>query len=119
MDKITLEDKLSLIHEFWTPKIIAELNGQYVKIAEAKGEMVWHSHQNEDELFLVIRGQLTIELRDTDITLNEGEIFVVPRGVEHRPVAPEEVHMMLLEPKETKHTGDVKSSLTVEELEWI
>lgn len=119
MNKITLQEKFNLIHEYWTPKIIAELNGQYVKLARVKGEMVWHNHQNEDELFLVIRGELTIELRDRDITLTEGEIFVVPKGVEHRPIAREEAHIMSFEPIETKHTGEIKSTMTVETLEWI
>jgi mannose-6-phosphate isomerase-like protein (cupin superfamily) len=119
MNKITLQDKLNLIHEYWTPKIIAELNGQYVKLAKVKGEMVWHSHQNEDELFFVIKGELTIELRDRDINLGEGEIFIVPKGAEHRPIAREETHIMLFEPIETKHTGEIKSAMTVETVEWI
>jgi mannose-6-phosphate isomerase-like protein (cupin superfamily) len=119
MNKITLQDKFDLIHEYWTPKIIAELNGQYVKLAKVKGEMVWHSHQNEDELFFIIRGKLTIELRNRAVTLTEGEIFVVPRRVEHRPIAREEAHILLFEPRETKHTGEIKSTMTVEILEWI
>lgn len=119
MNKITLQDKFNLIHEYWTPKIIAELNGQYVKLAKVKGEMVWHSHQNEDELFFVIKGELTIELRDRAINLTKGEIFIVPKGVEHRPIAHEEAHILLFEPIETKHTGEIKSTMTVETLEWI
>ncbi|MBU6996553.1 MAG: cupin domain-containing protein [Theionarchaea archaeon] len=119
MNRITLQGKLDLIHEFWTPKIIAELNGQYVKLAKAKGEMVWHSHQDEDELFLVIRGKLTIELRDREINLTEGDIFIVPKGIEHRPIAREEAHILLFEPIETKHTGNIRSTMTVENLEWI
>ncbi len=119
MDKINVLQKLSLFNEHWTPKIIGELNGQYVKLAKVKGEMVWHKHDNEDELFLIIKGELKIHLRDELITLNEGEIYIVPKGVEHKPVAEEEVHLMLFEPKETAHTGDVKSEMTVEVQEWI
>ena len=119
MDKINLQQKFSLFNEYWTPKIIGELNEQYVKLAKAKGEFVWHKHDEEDELFMVIKGSLTIKLRDCDIQLTEGELFMVPKGVEHKPVALEEVHVLLFEPKATKHTGDVKSEITVEDQEWI
>jgi mannose-6-phosphate isomerase-like protein (cupin superfamily) len=119
MEKINLAEKLSLFEELWTPKIIAELNGQHVKLAKVRGEMVWHKHDGEDELFLVLSGSLAIHLRDRSVTLGPGEIFIVPRGVEHRPVAEEETHILLFEPVETAHTGDTISDLTVTELEWI
>lgn len=116
---INLNEKLGKFHEHWTPKIIAELNGQYVKLAKVKGEMVWHSHENEDELFYVIKGTLTLKMRDKTVEVGAGEIYVVPKGVEHLPIAEEEVHLMLFEPKETAHTGEVISELTVTDLEWI
>jgi mannose-6-phosphate isomerase-like protein (cupin superfamily) len=119
MDKVNIREKFSLFSEYWTPKIIGELNEQYVKLAKVKGEFVWHKHDDEDEFFMVIKGSLTIQLRDCDIRLNEGELFIVPKGVEHKPVAVEEAHVLLFEPKETKHTGDVKSEITVEDQEWI
>lgn len=119
MKKISLKQKFSLFAEYWTPKIVGELNGQYVKLAKLKGKFVWHKHEDEDEMFLVVKGSLNIELQDREIKLEEGEFFIVPKGVEHRPHADEEVHMLLFEPKTTAHTGDVKSELTVEKLEWI
>lgn len=119
MNKINIKEKLQLFDEHWTPKIVAELNGQYIKLVKVKGEFVWHDHKNEDELFLVIKGKLIIKLRDKDVELNEGEFFVVPKGTEHKPVAEEEVHLLLLEPKETAHTGEVTHELTKEKLDWI
>ena len=119
MKKITLSDKFSLVHEHWSPKIIAELNGQYVKIAKVQGEFDWHHHENEDELFWVIRGELTILLRDGEVNLGPGEIFVVPKGVEHKPVAEQEVELVLFEPAETRNTGEVVTERTVENLERI
>jgi len=119
MKKVSLKQKFSLFTEYWTPKIVGELNGQYVKLAKLKGEFVWHKHEDEDEMFLVVKGSLNIELQDLEIKLEEGEFFIVPKGVEHKPHADEEVHMLLFEPKTTAHTGDVKSKLTVEKLEWI
>ena len=116
---INLKEKLTMFNEHWTPKIIAELNGQYVKLAKVKGEMVWHKHEEEDELFYIIKGTLTLHMRNKTVQVKEGEIFVVPKGVEHQPVAEEEVHLMLFEPKETAHTGEVVSELTVTEFEWI
>lgn len=116
---INIKEKLSLFNDQWTPKIIGELNGQHVKLAKLKGEFVWHAHENEDELFYVVKGSLIIELRDTTVTLNEGEMYIVPRGVEHKPIAHEEVHIMLFEPAVIKHTGDVKHELTKEQLDWI
>ena len=120
MKKINLLQKFELFHEHWTPKIIGELNGQQLKIAKVKGEFVWHHHANEDELFMIVKGQLKIELDQQDpVLLNEGEIFIVPRGVQHKPIAEEECWLLLFEPKETKHTGDVIDEKTVEKSDWI
>ena len=119
MNAINLKEKLSLFKEQWTPKIIGELNGQQVKLAKLQGEFVWHDHKNEDELFYVIKGQLLIELKDKTITLNEGDLYIVPRGVAHKPIAHEEVHVMLFESALIKHTGDVQHELTKEQLDWI
>jgi mannose-6-phosphate isomerase-like protein (cupin superfamily) len=121
MSKINLNNKFSLFDEVWTPKIIAESNGQLVKIAKGKGQLVWHSHDNEDELFLVIKGQLTLLLRDSQVSLSAGEMFVVPKGVEHCPVAEKETHFLMIEPASTAHTGSVQSEMTVEaeQQEWI
>lgn len=110
IQKIVLKDKLSLFTEHWSPKIIAELNGQQVKVAKLKGEFVWHKHDEEDELFLVLKGKLKIELRDRVIDLNEGEFVVIPRGIEHKPVASIEVEVLLFEPKSTLNTGNQKDS---------
>jgi len=107
MDKINLADKFSRITEHWRPKVVAELNGQEVKLVKVRGEFVWHHHEVEDELFLVVRGVLRIEFRDHVVTLGPGELLVIPRGVEHRPVAPEEVELMLFEPAATRNTGNV------------
>lgn len=117
--KVTLKEKLSLFSAHWTPKIVGELNGQYVKLAKIKGEMVWHDHANEDEMFLVIKGSMTLNFRDGKVDLNEGEMYIVPKGVEHLPVAEEECHILLFEPKSTAHTGTVESELTVNEQDWI
>ena len=119
MEKVNLKEKFTLFNELWTPKIVGELNGQYVKLAKTKGEFVWHKHYSEDEFFLVIKGSLTIQLREREIRLHEGEFFIVPRGVEHKPVSEEEAHVLVFEPKSTLHTGEVKSELTVEKLDWI
>lgn len=119
--KINLEEKFSQFTEHYTPKIIAESNGQLIKLAKVQGDFVWHQHENEDELFLVIKGKLTIEMRDQTIELGPGEMFVVPKGVEHCPQADEETQIMLIEPKSTQHTGDTASELTVEkdQQQWI
>lgn len=119
MKKVNIEEKLSLFDSFWEPKIVGELNKQTVKLAKLKGEFVWHQHENEDELFMVIKGCLTIKLRDKDIELKEGEFFIIPRGVEHLPVAKEEVHVMLFEPKETLNTGDAESEKVLTNIEAI
>ena len=121
MEKINLNEKFDLFDDHWSPRIIGELNGQYVKLAKLKGEIVWHTHEDEDEFFQVIKGRIVIHLRDQSITLNEGECFVVPKGVEHKPEAVEEAQVMIFEPKATAHTGSTKSDLTVEikNQEWI
>ncbi len=119
MDKINLAEKLSLFTEHWSPKIVGELNGQQVKLAKLKGEFVWHHHEQEDELFLVLKGRLTIQLRDREVVLDEGECLVVPRGVEHKPVAHEEAHVLLFEPASTLNTGSIHNERTVENLERI
>lgn len=118
--EINLVEKFGMFHEHWTPKIVGELNGQYVKLAKGKDELIWHSHENEDELFLVVKGTLIMDFRDKTTYTKEGEILIIPRGVEHRPrTNGEEVWILLFEPKETKHTGEVEHEKTVKELEWI
>jgi mannose-6-phosphate isomerase-like protein (cupin superfamily) len=112
---INVAEKLARFSDRWSPKIIADLNDSHVKLAKVQGEFVWHQHAEEDELFIVLRGELTIELRDGAVTLGPGELVVIPKGVEHRPVAREECHLMLIEPKATRYTGDVESELTVRE----
>jgi mannose-6-phosphate isomerase-like protein (cupin superfamily) len=117
--KINLAEKLGRFADQWSPKIVADLNDSHVKLAKVQGEFVWHQHADEDELFVVIRGELTIELRDGEVTLGPGELVVIPKGVEHRPVAREEVHLMLIEPKGIRHTGDVMTERTVHEYQRI
>ncbi len=112
--KVNLAQKLSLFDEHWSPKIVAELNGQHVKLVKLLGEFSWHHHDEEDELFFVIESRLGTEFRNRDVLLEEGEMIVVPRGVEHRPVAEEEVHVMLFEPASTLNTGNVRNELTTE-----
>ncbi len=119
MHRITLSSKLAQIHEHWSPTILAELNGQHVKASKFKGEFVWHHHENEDELFLVIKGRFRMEFRDKTIELSAGDMIVVPRGVEHRPVADEEVEVLLFEPAGTLNTGNVRNERTKEELDRI
>lgn len=119
MEAINIENKLDLINDLWKPRVIAELNGQQVKISKVKGEFVWHDHKGEDELFMIIKGTLKMQFRDKTVEVNAGEMIVVPKGVEHRPVADEEVWMMLFEPQNIKHTGDVKSELTIDHYEKI
>ncbi len=120
MQTINLAAKLGQINQFWTPKIIAELNDQYVKLAKVKDELVWHSHAHEDELFVVLQGTLRMEFRDKTVEVGPGEILVVPKGVEHLPrTNGEEVWIMLIEPQSTQHTGEVVHEKTVTELEWI
>jgi mannose-6-phosphate isomerase-like protein (cupin superfamily) len=119
MEKVNVGQKLALFGEHWSPKIVGELNGQHVKLVKFKGPFVWHQHEAEDEMFLVVRGRFRMEFRDRDVWLEEGEFIVVPRGVEHRPVADEEVAVMLFEPAGTVNTGDAGGELTVAELERI
>ncbi len=119
MDIVDLKEKFSLFDEYWKPKIAGELNGQYVKLAKLKGEFVWHQHENEDELFMVVKGSLKIRLKEKDIDLTEGQFFIIPRGVEHLPVSEEECHVVLFEPKSVLNTGNIKNEKTVEELESI
>ena len=119
MEKVNLEDKFGRFIEFWSPKIVGELNGQYVKLVKVKGEFVWHQHEREDELFLVFKGRLTIQFRDRDVALEVGEFLVVPAGVEHKPVAEEEAQVLLFEPQSTLNTGNVRNERTVANLGWI
>ena len=119
MDKINLNQKLSLFHEHWNPKIVGEMNDSYIKLAKLQGEFDWHHHDNEDELFFVVKGQLTIKFRDKDLVLDAGELVVIPKGVDHMPVAAEEVHVMLIEPKGTLNTGNVVTEKTKQVLERI
>ncbi len=119
MDKVNLVQKFSMFQEYWSPKIAGELNDSYVKLVKFKGEFVWHHHETEDELFLVVKGRLLIKLRDRDIFLEEGEFVIIPRGVEHLPIAEEEVHALLLEPKSTLNTGNVRNEKTVVNTDWI
>ncbi len=119
IEKVNLTHKFSLFQDYWSPKIAGELNDSYVKLAKLKGEFVWHHHEGEDELFLVVKGKLLIKLRDQDIWLEEGEFVIIPRGVEHLPIAEEEAHVLLLEPKSTLNTGDVQNERTVADLERI
>ncbi len=119
MEKINLLQKFNLVTEYWSPKIVGELNDSYVKVVKLKGEFIWHHHEQEDELFLVVKGTLRIRFRDRDVLLQEGEFLVVPKGVEHLPVAEEEAHVLLLEPKSTLNTGNVRNERTIAELERI
>ena len=119
VEKVNLAQKFGLFDDFWAPKIVAELNGQAVKLAKLQGEFIWHHHDVEDELFLVVKGRLLIQFRDRDVLLEEGDLIVVPAGVEHRPVAEEEAHVLLFEPKTTLNTGNVQDERTVTEVERI
>ena len=116
---INIEEKLNLFSDLWSPKRIEKLNGQQVILAKVKGEFVFHSHDHQDELFMVIKGQLTIKLKDKTVVINPGEFYTVQRGVEHKPIAKVETHLLLFEPLETKHTGDVVAEMSVEEYEEI
>ena len=119
MRKVDVKEKLSLFNEYWSPKIVGELNGQCIKVAKLKGEFIWHQHENEDELFMVIKGKLTIKLKEQDIELTTGQFFIIPSGVEHLPVADEECHVILFEPKTVVNTGNVKNEKTVKNLETL
>ena len=119
MEKVNLNQKFSLIQDYWSPKIAGEINESYVKLVKLKGEFVWHHHETEDELFLVVKGKLLIKLRDRDIWLQEGEFVIIPKGIDHLPIADEEAHVILLEPKTTLNTGDTQNERTVTNLEQI
>ena len=119
MEKVNIQDKLSLFSDYWNPRIVGELNNQHVKLVKFQGEFVWHKHDHEDELFYVVEGEFNMELRDKTVILHQGEFLIVPRGVEHRPVAEKEVSIMLFEPNTTLNTGDASSKLTRSELERI
>jgi mannose-6-phosphate isomerase-like protein (cupin superfamily) len=119
MEKVNIAQKFAHITEYWKPYIAAELNGQLVKFDKLKGEFVWHHHENEDEMFLVVKGRFRMELRDRHVWLEEGEFLVVPRGVEHRPVADEEAWILLFEPASTLNTGNVVNERTLHELERV
>ncbi len=119
MEVVSLKEKFGLFQDVWSPKIVGELNDLYVKLVKLKGEFVWHHHEAEDELFLVVQGTLLIKLRDRDIWLHEGEFVIIPRGVEHLPVAEDEVHVLRLEPRTTLNTGNVQNERTVSGLDRI
>ena len=119
MKKIIIKKKFDLFNDYWNPKIIGKINNHDVKLAKVKGEFVWHNHKNEDELFFIIKGKLNIEFHDKKVELNEGEMLIVPKGVDNKPIAKEEVWLLLFEPNNIKHTGDVISNLTVENYEKI
>ena len=119
IDKIHLASKLAQISEYWDPKIVAELNGQHVKLAKVKGDFIWHHHDDQDELFLILKGRLTMHLRDRIVELEEGDGFVVPRGVEHKPEAQDEAHILMFEPVGTLNTGNIESDRTRSSLERI
>jgi mannose-6-phosphate isomerase-like protein (cupin superfamily) len=119
MQSVNLEEKFGKFHDFWNPRVIGELNDCHVKAVKIKGEFMWHHHDHEDEMFLVVKGTLRMRLRDRDVLVREGEFIIVPHGVEHMPVAEEEVHVVLLEPKTTLNTGNVENERTVRELERI
>lgn len=118
-EKVNIAEKLSLFNDYWNPRIVGELNGQHVKLVKLQGEFIWHKHDKEDEMFLVISGILKMEFRDKTLEIHPNEFIIVPRGVEHRPVADSEVEIMLFEPASTLNTGDTKGELTREILEKI
>ena len=119
MRKVNLKESFNLFDDYWSPKIAGEINDSYVKLVKFQGDFVWHHHDDEDEMFLVVKGRLLIRFRDQDMWLDEGEMVIIPRGVEHQPVAQEEVHVLLFEPKSTLNTGNVQSERTLPELERL
>ena len=119
MDAVNLDEKLSRVKEYWSPKIVGEVNDSYVKVVKFKNEFVWHHHENEDEMFLVLKGRMLMKFRDRDVIVSPGEFIIVPKGVEHLPVAEEEVHVMLFEPKTTLNTGNVRNERTLATLERL
>ena len=119
IEKVNIAQKFSLFHDYWVPYVAGEFNDSYVKVVKLKGEFVWHKHDEEDELFLVVKGRALIKLRDKDIRLEDGELVIVPKGVEHLPIAEEEVHMVVIEPKSTLNTGNVTNQRTLTDLKRI
>ena len=120
IDKINIQEKLDSFNDYWNPRIAGRLNGQLIKLVKFKGEFVWHKHDNEDEMFLVLHGSFNMELRDKTLTISTGDFIIIPKGTEHRPVAESEVHVMLFEPDTTLNTGDaIDSGLTKHELQEI
>jgi mannose-6-phosphate isomerase-like protein (cupin superfamily) len=119
MEKINLAQKFDLIKDHWSPKIIGEVNDVYIKLVKFQGEFIWHLHEKEDELFFVVKGTMVMKLRDGDVTVEEGELIIIPRGIEHMPLAREEVFLMLVEPKSTLNTGNIESDRAVKEPEHI
>jgi mannose-6-phosphate isomerase-like protein (cupin superfamily) len=119
MEAVNLSEKFNLINEHWSPKLLGELNNQAVKIAKLKGEFIWHHHENEDEMFFVIEGSMTIKLKDKDIVLNKNEFFIIPKGVEHKPVAKNEVLVMMFEPMSTINTGNIESDITIKDIKKV
>ncbi len=120
INKVNISEKLNLFSDHWNPRIVGELNGQQVKLAKFQGEFVWHKHDNEDEMFLVLEGSFKMELRDKTLQINKGEFVIIPKGVEHKPSAEKEVHIMLFEPASTLNTGsNSESELTKNKLDWI
>ena len=119
MDAVNVAEKLSQVNEYWHPTIVGELNQDYIKVVKFQGEFLWHHHEHEDEMFLVVKGRLCIRFRDGDVWMNPGEFCIVPRGVEHMPVAEEEVHVVLFEPRSTLNTGNVRNQRTLEQLDRV
>ncbi|HXH11590.1 MAG TPA: cupin domain-containing protein [Alphaproteobacteria bacterium] len=119
MEIVNVAQKFSLFQDYWHPTVVGEVNDAYIKAVKLKGEFIWHYHATEDELFLVVKGRLPIKLRDRDLWLNEGEFVIIPKGVEHLPIAAQEIHVLLLEPKSTLNTGNVQNDRTVAELERL
>jgi len=119
METVNLKDKFAKFHDYWNPRVLGEVNDCHVKAVKLKGEFIWHHHDNEDELFLVVRGTLRMKFRDRETVVREGEFVIVPRGVEHLPVADEEVHIVLIEPRTTLNTGNIRNERTVSRLERI
>ena len=119
MEAINIKQKLSLFNDYWNPRIVGALNGQHVKLVKFQGEFVWHKHDNEDEMFFVVKGRFRMEFRDRNVELNENDFIIIPKGTEHRPVAAEEVSVMLFEPMTTLNTGNTESDLTRHDLQTI
>ena len=119
IEKQNLKEKFYLISEYYKPKIAGELNDNYIKLTKLKGEFIWHKHENEDEFFMILKGNLLMKFRDKEIKVNEGEFIVIPKGVEHKPVADNEVHLLLIEPKSTLNTGNIENERTIKDLDWI